>query len=426
MNSRIEGEIMREDGKTGRNIRVLFVCFADSSHAHSWMNLLENSDVTARAFAVMVLGDGLCGGMYAPLPWRQPIYVSSPPLVPRKATMVRSMFPNFPGMRRFSQWAESRWDLKAHWLRRTILRWKPHVIHSLATRPAGVFTWQVLSGLAKNLRPKWMVSAWGSDLNLGLDMPDVRPGLEAVLRNCDGFIPDCRRDLGKALRAGLDPSKVLFHDPLPGNAGFSPDQFPLRRTEAPKRDIVMVMKAFNTGVNDVGKVLQAIQQLESNLAGYEIHLMMCSPETRLLVQNLSESLRERIHCHAMLAEEPFAKLLGRARVVIAPSTSDGTPISMVEAMGVGAIPLFSPLESIKDWIPDGVNGVLAEAGDVDGIRTALHRALSDDELFHRAARINRALVLERANRDIIRQRMLDCYRSFAFGTGPAGKSLRAA
>ncbi len=92
---------------TTKSLRVLFVCFADSSHSHSWMDLLANSNIQARAFAVMVLGDGLLGGMYDPQPWNQPMYVCVPPKVHRPGGMVRSLFPDLPGMRRLGEWADA-------------------------------------------------------------------------------------------------------------------------------------------------------------------------------------------------------------------------------------------------------------------------------------------------------------------------------
>jgi glycosyltransferase involved in cell wall biosynthesis len=389
------------------------------------MDLLNGSDISARGFAVMVLGDGYCGGLFDPLPWNQPMYVCVPPKIARPGGMVRSLFPDWPGLRRLGEWADARWNLKAKYLHRTIARWKPHIVHSLAVRPSGVFTWEVLSKMPRSSRPRWIVSGWGSDLNLGLDMPDVRPKLVEVLRNCDGFIPDSRRDLNKALRAGLDPRKVLSYEPIPGHGGCDPNAFPLRRVEAPRRDVFLVMKAHDTGVNDIGKVLQAIQNVEAHLSGYEIHLTLCSEATRALVEKLPESLRQRMHCHPMLPDPVLQGLLSRARVVVAPSTSDGTPVSMLDAMAVGAIPLFSPLESIADWIEHGVNGLLAEAGDVNAISAAMRRAVTDDELFQRAAILNRAIVLRRANRDTIRKQMLHCYRSFAYGS-PAPEVLARA
>ncbi len=271
-----------------------------------------------------------------------------------------------------------------------------------------------------------MVSGWGSDLNLGLDMPEVRDQLIEVLHHCDGFIPDSRRDLGKALRVGLDPAKVMSYEPIPGHGGCDPNAFPLRRVDVPNRDVLLFMKALDTGVNDVGKVLQAIQNIEPHLSGYEVHLTICSPETRAMVEKLPISLQKRMHCHPMLSEPDLNQLLSRARVVVAPSTSDGTPVAMLDAMAVGAVPLFSPIESITDWITDGENGLLAEAGDVDGISAALHRALTDDELFRRAAILNRAIILKRANRDTIREQMLACYRNFVSGVSVPHGLARAA
>jgi glycosyltransferase involved in cell wall biosynthesis len=103
-------------------------------------------------------------------------------------------------------------------------------------------------------------------------------------------------------------------------------------------------------------------------------------------------------------------MLGRARVMIATSLSDGTPNVMLEAMAAGALPLMSPLESIQEWIEDGRNGLLAPALHPDRIAAALRRALTDNELWHAAQQANRQIASQRANRECIRPQVLDYYR----------------
>ena len=44
----------------------------------------------------------------------------------------------------------------------------------------------------------------------------------------------------------------------------------------------------------------------------------------------------------------------RARVMLAPSLVDGTPNSMFEAMASGALPIVSPLETIRDEVKRGL------------------------------------------------------------------------
>jgi glycosyltransferase involved in cell wall biosynthesis len=137
---------------------------------------------------------------------------------------------------------------------------------------------------------------------------------------------------------------------------------------------------------------------------------MCSQEVRLFLRTLPQTLRERCHCHGTIPNAELVQLLKRARVLVAPSLSDGTPITMLEAMAGGALPLMSPLESIQEWIEDGRNGLLAHALYPEQLAKALRRALTDDEFCESAAQINRQIIAERANRNLIRSQALDYYQ----------------
>ena len=101
---------------------------------------------------------------------------------------------------------------------------------------------------------------------------------------------------------------------------------------------------------------------------------------------------------------------------MAPSLADGTPNVMLEAMAAGALPLMSPLDSIREWIEDGRNGLLASALYPDQIAAALRRAMTDDRLCEEASQLNWEIVQARANRDTIRPVVLDYYQSLVAST----------
>jgi len=125
---------------------------------------------------------------------------------------------------------------------------------------------------------------------------------------------------------------------------------------------------------------------------------------------LPDWLKARCHCYDGLPQNELFALMGRSRVVIAPSLSDGTPNVMLEAMAAGALPIMSSIESIKEWITYGENGLLAHALYPDKIAVALRRALTDDALFEQAGCLNWEIVQQRADRQKVRTQVLAYYR----------------
>jgi glycosyltransferase involved in cell wall biosynthesis len=96
---------------------------------------------------------------------------------------------------------------------------------------------------------------------------------------------------------------------------------------------------------------------------------------------------------------PHAKMADafrRAQVVISPSVHDGTPNSLLEGMACGCFPVAGDLESIREWITPGDNGLLTDATNPQNLAAAILEALDNKSLRKRAADLNRKLIAERA------------------------------
>jgi glycosyltransferase involved in cell wall biosynthesis len=92
----------------------------------------------------------------------------------------------------------------------------------------------------------------------------------------------------------------------------------------------------------------------------------------------------------------MAGLFRAATVAVSPALFDGTPNTLLEAMACGSFPVAGDIASVREWIDDGVNGLLFDARDPAALAAALTRALADDALRAGAAARNQALVAERA------------------------------
>jgi hypothetical protein len=399
----------KKRAEPGERQRLLFVCFADSPHSQSWIDIVSDSEFDVRVFAAPAAN----GGKYMPQPWKYPTYVT---VQPDRAVNGRQVIWMLPRLRRLSgltDWAVNRYQFATRWLRRVILTWKPHIIHSLSMKPGASLTWNALQSIPPAVRPKWVVSSWGSDIHLRVDDPRGLENIKQILHNCSGFIADCRRDMRHALGAGLNPDKLALKEAIPVTGGLDVDTLPAAGEMGQSRNLILVPKAFEGPVNRTLTILEALRLTEDLLPEYEVHLLMCSREVQRWLRRMPESIRSRCHCHEMVPKEELMSMLGRTRVMIATSLSDGTPSVMLEAMATGALPLMSPLESIQEWIEHGVNGLLAEALYPERIASALRRALTDDMLCARAASVNRRIIGERANRAHIRHAVLNYYRSLA-------------
>jgi glycosyltransferase involved in cell wall biosynthesis len=92
----------------------------------------------------------------------------------------------------------------------------------------------------------------------------------------------------------------------------------------------------------------------------------------------------------------MATLFRRSQVAVSPSTHDGTPNTLLEAMACGCFPVAGDIESLQEWITPGANGLLVDPRNPRLLADAILRALGDANLRLQAAKINTRLVAERA------------------------------
>ena len=69
---------------------------------------------------------------------------------------------------------------------------------------------------------------------------------------------------------------------------------------------------------------------------------------------------------------------------------------------MGALPVHSDMESVREWITHGVNGLLFPVSDIGALTACIERGLVDEALFSSANTRNWELTLTRLNRDMIR------------------------
>ncbi|MBI2330847.1 MAG: glycosyltransferase, partial [Chloroflexi bacterium] len=115
---------------------------------------------------------------------------------------------------------------------------------------------------------------------------------------------------------------------------------------------------------------------------------------RLVARHALEGIVELL---PKLSQPDLAAQFRRAQVVCSPSEHDGTPNTLLEAMACGCFPVAGDLESLREWITPGENGLLVPPADAGALAAALLRALGDAELRRQARALNARLVAERAS-----------------------------
>lgn len=322
---------------------------------------------------------------------------------------------------RFFREAVRPWHVRS--LVRIVQQTKPDIIHSLGLNVG----WRNQCGpildaklrLGGDFPCPWIYSSWGTDLDFYPNLSNnARKDVVAVLGGCDGYIAECDRDIRLAKEFGFKGERL---GKLPAFGGMDVDALAKCRTKGlvSARRAIFLKGRDQAGNSDpVGRAMTAMKAFALHpdlLAGRRMAVGQASWAVVAEAAVLSRTFGANINVLADVLHEDLFRIVGESRVFISLTVNDGLPASLVEAMALGALPIHSDLEPIREWIRDGENGLLVPPEDPVAVAAAIRRALRDDELVDRAAEINARLVREKLSAEVIRPRVLALYQRVAAG-----------
>jgi glycosyltransferase involved in cell wall biosynthesis len=392
--------------------KILFIGLAESTHTLSWIDLLDQSELNVRLFA---LPSGL-----PPESWPARTYVTQETAVnldPRIRTRLypRSLAGRFL-FRLFKHFfLDASNDLEERWLAKIIRQWQPDVIHTLGLDPAGYFYFRTRKRFNLGGIGRWVLQLrGGSDLTLSRLDPEVSPRIRQVLCECNQLLSDNQENYQFALEMGLRKDQIATLGTVPGTGGIDVASFSQAWHGLPStRRVILWPKAYECPWSKALPVFEAIKMVWDQIQPCKIYMLAMIPEVRMWYWALPEQIRRNCCIEDRIPRDRVLELMVQARVMLAPSLVDGTPNSMFEAMAAGAFPILSPLETIRPIFEEEGTALFARNLYSHEIAEALLRAMTDDALVDRAAKRNFEMVSKIADRANIRPRVVEYYKTLA-------------
>jgi hypothetical protein len=392
--------------------RILFVGYGDSSHTHSWVDLLDDAELNVRLFSLPTGAP--------PASWDVRTYVSmykTPALDPANR---RQLFSHGRAAR-LSKFAWSQMTLGSvrrlpeRWLADVIREWRPDVIHTFGLRGGGEFYFGARKRYGLEGIGSWLLQFRGaSDLTLDRLDEMKAPEMRRMIAEADQVLADNRVDLGFASELGMKESQLTPMVTVPGTGGIDIDALRSRWSgPTSSRRMILWPKAYEFFQSKALPVFEALKLAIDKIEPCEIVMLAAQPETIAWYRTLPESIRSVSRIVERVPRDEVLEMMGRARVMLAPSLLDGTPNAMFEAMASGAFPILSPLDTIRPVVSAEENVLFARNLYPNEIADALVRAMTDDGLVDAASRRNLELVGRIANRATIRKTIREYYGELA-------------
>jgi len=245
-----------------------------------------------------------------------------------------------------------------------------------------------------------------------------------TLRRADALMADTRRDLRLAVRWGFDSTKPALA--LPSAGGIDLEQvgaavsLPFRQEVFAKipKDIPWVVNP--RGIRAYTRTDVFFQSIPLVLNRWQNVRFLCPgmenrKEAEDWVQRLG--IDDHVHLLPVLSQDDLWRLFSRSVMSLSITMHDGTPNTLLEAMACGSLPIAGDLETLREWITPGVNGLLVDPNQPQAVADAMLLGFANPQLFRTAAEINRNIILERAETRMVREKLQKFYQEILQGTG---------
>ncbi len=240
------------------------------------------------------------------------------------------------------------------------------------------------------------VSAWGSDVLLAPRKSILhRWRIQYVMRRSDWLF--CDADVLRDRMAGLGAKREKIRVvPL----GVTDEWLKIGHTRPQISDrlIHVVTNRRLEPLYRVDTFIRAMRSIESDRPGEFRFTVVGDGSQRAELESLARELgvHDRIDFMGVLSEDKLRSVMTDADIFVSCSSSDGTSVSLLEAMAAGVFPIVTDLPANREWLTPGETGVLFPVGDHERLARAIIDSAHDSEKRTQATQRNHELVSQRA------------------------------
>lgn len=285
----------------------------------------------------------------------------------------------------------------------------PDLIHAGPTGNCGYLT--ALSGFHP-----WLLTSWGSDLLLqSQESAEWKQATQVALKSADAFFCDCDTVRASAKHLAEIPDSRIVQFPWGLKKGSFAPVGPLP-TEAqaerePGTHVFLSTRSWEP-LYAIDTLLQAFQQAYRVDSSLRLILLGSGSEAGRLREFIDvHELGDVVRTPGTFGSKDMPKWFRVADTYVSCAQSDGTSVSLLEAMATGLPAVVTDIPSNREWIVEGSNGWLAPSRSApefaDRLLRAAHLSPQQRKLFSER---NLRMVEQRADWDQNFPKLLEMYQ----------------
>jgi glycosyltransferase involved in cell wall biosynthesis len=180
--------------------------------------------------------------------------------------------------------------------------------------------------------------------------------------------------------------------------------------EGAERKNVIYSNRMHEPLYQIDQIICQLADFLSKNDDWKLHIAASGSQTEKLKQLAQEKLpKGSFQFLGFQAGKDNQQNYFTSRIYVSIPTTDGTSISLLESLAYGCLPIVSDLPANKEWIEDGVNGIIS-TGDLskDVVRLLQMDAPSVQER-------NKTIIHQKATKNSNRKKFLAIYEAIFSG-----------
>lgn len=224
--------------------------------------------------------------------------------------------------------------------------------------------------------------SWGSDLLWEARKPWVNILARYTLKRSDAFVGDCLAVRQAANRFGMDADRIVLFPWGSDLNHFSPgpDAQLLGELGWQNQFVLISTRSFEP-LYGVDLIVQAFIRISQEHPQLRLLLLGDGSQREGLKRWLTDAgLGDKAYFAGSVSRDKLPEYYHSADLYLSASYSDGSSVSLLEAMACGLPALVSDIPGNREWVEPGVNGWWFRTGEVDSLVDGIKQALESNQL----------------------------------------------
>jgi glycosyltransferase involved in cell wall biosynthesis len=169
-------------------------------------------------------------------------------------------------------------------------------------------------------------------------------------------------------------------------------QYGIEMIEEKEKFNIIYSNRLHKSLYRIDQIILYFKQFNDKYSDWKLVIAGSGDQTELLKQLVKENhLEKNVEFVGWLNSSENKDWYSKSKMFVSIPDSDGTSVSVLEAMSAGCIPILSDLPVSHEWIQDSFNGIIEKEG-----INPLEEALMLD--YNRLNLNNKDLVFQKASR----------------------------